>query len=88
MGLFGKNTKVAPAPPDAVEKKYILAAIDQLIKEKKSWTGANGEEVVDTHEVDTLAKALQAANKAKTWKGGKTRRRRRRSTRKSSGRAR
>ena len=80
MGLFGKSTKVAPAPPDAVEKKYILAAIAQLKKEGKSW-GEGEEEMVDGEEMMKLAKELQAADKAKTWKGGKTRRRRRRSMR-------
>jgi hypothetical protein len=81
MSFFGKKNKVAPAPPDAVEKKYILAAIDQLVKEGKSWKGSDGEEVVDGNEMTTLAQTLQTAAKAKTWKGGKTRRRRVRKTR-------
>ena len=76
MGLFGKSKKVAPAPPDAVEKKYILAAITQLKKEGKSF-GEGEEEMVDGDEMLKLAKELQAADKPKTWKGGKTRRRRR-----------
>ena len=80
MGLFGKSKKVAPAPPDAVEKKYILAAIAQLKKEGKRW-GEGDEEIVDTDEMMKIVKELQAADKPKNWKGGKTRRRRRRSMR-------
>jgi len=81
MGLFGKKIKVAPAPPDAIEQKYIMAAIEQLRKEGKSF-GEGEDEFVDVHEMMKLAKELQAADKPKTWKGGKTRRsRRRRSTR-------
>jgi hypothetical protein len=81
MGLFGKSKKVAPAPPDAIEQKYILAAIAQLKKEGKSW-GEGEEEMVDGEEMMKLAKELQAADKAKAWKGGKTRRRRRSTRRK------
>ena len=81
MGLFGKKSKVAPAPPDAIEQKYIMAAIAQLRKEGKSF-GEGEDEFVDGDEMMKLAKELQAADKPKTWKGGKTRRsRRRRSTR-------
>ena len=76
MGLFGKSKKVAPVPPDAIEQKYILAAIAQLKKEGKSF-GEGEEEMVDGDEMLKLAKELQAADKPKTWKGGKTRRRRR-----------
>ena len=81
MGLFGKKSKVAPAPPDAIEQKYIMAAIAQLRKEGKSF-GEGEDEFVDGDEMMKLAKELQAADKPKTRRGGKTRRsRRRRSTR-------
>lgn len=79
MPLFGKTAKVAPAPPDAIEKKYIIAAIDQLVKEGKSWKGSDGEEVVDGDVMMALAKKLQDEGKVKTWKGGRRRRTRRRS---------
>jgi hypothetical protein len=86
MRLFGKKSKVAPAPPDAIEQKYIMAAIAQLRKEGKSF-GEGEDEFVDGDEMMRLAKELQAADKPKTWKGGKTRRSRCR-TKKSKRRAR
>lgn len=67
------TAKVHPAPPDAIEKKYIIAAIDQLVKEGKSWKGSDGEEVVDSEVMMALAKKLQDEGKVKTWKGGRRR---------------
>jgi hypothetical protein len=86
FSLFGKNKKVAPAPPpsDVVEQKYITAAIQQLVAEGKSQKGPNGEDVVDEMAKMSRAFKLQSEDrKTKTWKGGRTRRRRRgtRSTR-------
>jgi len=76
MPFFKSKSKVAPAPPDAIEQKYILAAIEKLKKEGKSF-GEGDEEIVDGDQMMKLAKELQAADKPKTWKGGKTRRSRR-----------
>ena len=76
---FWKSKQVAPAPPppDVVEQKYITAAIEQLVKEGKSQKGPNGEDVVDEMAKMSRAIKLQSEDrKAKTWKGGRTRRRR------------
>jgi hypothetical protein len=84
FSLFGKSKKVAPAPPppDVVEQKYIMAATDQLVAEGKSWKGKDGEAVVDAEAMMSRAIKLQSDDrKAKTWKGGRSRRRRRGSRR-------
>jgi hypothetical protein len=79
FSLFGKPKKVAPAPPppDVVEQKYIMAATDQLVAEGKSWKGKDGEAVVDGEAMMARAMKLQNEDrKTKTWKGGRSRRRR------------
>ena len=79
MPWFGKSAKIAPTSPEEIPKKFILEAIEQLKKAGKSWTGEDGEEMVDSAEMMKVAKELHATSKKK---GG--RRRRSRNTKRRS----